>query len=72
MSFTCEGCGREGLQNERGAYEGRTCYTWGGKIICTDCRQNGIRNPPESLKKFFDAAAVRLDYRKDGSIIVPV
>lgn len=72
MTLTCDGCGRSDLQNERGIYQGRTCYTWAGKFICTECRSSGIRNPPDSLKQFFDIAGVRLEFNKDGSIIVPV
>ena len=72
MSFSCEGCGREDLQNERGKYEVQICYSWGGRMICTRCRQAGIRQPTESLQKFFSTVGVRLDHNKDGSIIVPV
>ena len=72
MAFTCEGCGRENLHNERGIYEGRPCFTWAGKMICSKCRLTGISEPTQSLKRFFDAAGVRLAYDKEGSIIVPV
>jgi hypothetical protein len=73
MAFTCEGCGREGLKNENGIYEGGVCYTWAGKMICTKCRQSGVSQPaPENLRKFFEATSIRLDYNKDGTIIVPV
>lgn len=71
MSFTCAGCGTTNLRYGSGTYDGQICYSWAGAMICTKCRQGGIRNPPEGLKKFFDTAGVRLDYHKDGSIIVP-
>lgn len=71
-SFTCEGCGRADLKYGSGTYQGQVCYSWAGMMICETCRRSGVRTPSENLKKFFDAAQIRLDYHKDGSIIVPV